>query len=58
MLRKIGISEFKELYRKHIINDFPSMERPSLKRFVRRIKRYDESVYIYKDEEKEKAYTI
>lgn len=58
MLRKIGISEFKDLYRKHIINDFPSMERPSLKRFVRRIKSYNENVYIYEEEGIKKAYTI
>ena len=32
MLRKIKFKEFKELYRKHIIKDFPKDERPNLQR--------------------------
>lgn len=58
MLRKIKYKEFKNLYRKHIIYDFPKSERPSLKGFRKRILKYNSKVYIYEENEKEKGYII
>ena len=58
MLKKITRKEFKQLYRKHIIKDFPKLERPSCKNFIRRIEKIKEEVYIYEEENKEKAYII
>lgn len=58
MLRKIKFKEFKELYRKHIIQDFPSSERPNLEGFRRRIVKHNEQVFIYEENETEKGYCI
>lgn len=58
MLRKANLKEFKKLYRKHIIKDFPREERRSLNKFKKRVTRGSEEVYIYEEDGKEKAYTI
>ena len=58
MLRKIDFKEFKKIYKNHIIKDFPPNERPSLWGFKKRILKQNESVYIYEEEEQEKAYII
>ena len=58
MLKKIKFKEFKDLYRKHIVQDFPSSERPSLEGFRRRIIKYNEQVFIYEENEIEKGYCI
>lgn len=58
MLKKINLKEFKDLYRKHIIKDFPREERTTLNKFKKRITRGQEDVYVYKEEGKEKAYII
>lgn len=42
MLRKIKFKEFKDLYRKHIVKDFPSSERPNLEGFRKRMLKYNE----------------
>ena len=54
MLRKIKFKEFKDLYRKHIVQDFPSSERPNLEGFRRRILKHNEQVFIYEENETEK----
>ena len=58
MLKKIGLKEFKDLYRKHIIRDFPREERSSLNNFKKRIICKNEEVYIYMENGYEKAYII
>lgn len=58
MLRKIKFKEFKKLYRKHIIRDFPKNERPNLERFRKRILENKEEVYIFEEEDAEKGYTL
>lgn len=58
MLRKIKLKEFKDLYRKHIVQDFPSSERPNLEGFRRRILKHNEQVFIYEENETEKGYCI
>ena len=58
MLKKIKFKEFKDLYRKHIVQDFPSSERPNLEGFRRRIIKYNEQVFIYEENETEKGYCI
>ena len=58
MLRKIKFKEFKSLYRKHIIQDFPSSERPNLEGFRRRMLKYNEQTYIFEENETEKGYII
>lgn len=58
MLKKIKFKEFKDLYRKHIVQDFPSSERPNLEGFRRRIIKYNEQVFIYEENEIEKGYCI
>ena len=58
MLKKINLKEFKDLYRKHIVKDFPREERRSLNKFKKRITRGKEEVYLYLENEKEKAYAI
>ena len=58
MLRKIKFKEFKDLYRKHIVQDFPSSERPNLEGFRRRILKHNEQVFIYEENETEKGYCI
>ena len=42
MLKKIKFKEFKDLYRKHIVKDFPSSERPNLEGFRKRMLKYNE----------------
>lgn len=58
MLKKIKIQEFKELYRKHIVQDFPKTERPNLKGFRRRILKYNEKVFIFEEEKIKKGYCL
>lgn len=58
MLRKIKFKEFKSLYRKHIVFDFPATERPNLQGFRKRILENKEEVYIWGEEGQEKAYFI
>lgn len=58
MLRKIEFKGFKDLYRKHIVQDFPSSERPNLEGFRRRILKHNEQVFIYEENETEKGYCI
>ncbi len=58
MLKKINLKKFKDLYRKHIVKDFPRAERTTLNKFKKRIIRGQEEVYIYKGDGKEKAYII
>ncbi len=58
MLKKISLKEFKVLYRKHIIKDFPREERNSLNKFKKRVTKGKEEVYIYEENGIEKAYTI
>ncbi len=58
MLKKLKIQQFKELYRKHIMQDFPKTERPNLKGFRRRILKYNEKVFIYEEETIEKGYCL
>ena len=43
MLRKIKFKEFKDLYRKHIVKDFPSSERPNLEGFRKRMLKYGDN---------------
>lgn len=56
--KKIGLKEFKDLYRKHIVKDFPREERSNLNKFKKRILNGKEEAYIYYEDGKEKAYTI
>ena len=58
MLRKIKFKEFKDLYRKHIVKDFPSSERPNLEGFRKRMLKYNEETYIYEEEGIERGYCI
>lgn len=58
MLRKIKFKEFKDLYRKHIIKDFPKNERPNLEGFRKRILKKNEEVYIFEENGKDKGYCI
>ena len=58
MLRKINIKEFKRLYRKHIVRDFPRSERSTLNKLKKRILKGNEVAYIYQEDNKEKAYII
>ena len=58
MLKKINFKEFKNLYRKHIIQDFPKDERPNLSTFYKRINKKGEQAFIYEDQGKEQAYII
>lgn len=58
MLRKIKFKEFKQLYRKNLINDFPKNERPNLKGFRKRILKGNEEVYIFEEDGIEKGYCI
>lgn len=58
MLKKVDLKEFKEIYRKHIIKDFPREERTTLNKFKKRVTRGQEEVYLYEEGEKEKAYII
>ena len=58
MLKKINLKEFKDLYRKHIVRDFPREERRSLNKFKKRVTSGKEEVYVYLENGQEKAYTI
>lgn len=58
MLKKVKIQEFKDLYRKHIVQDFPSNERPNLEGFRRRILKNNEQVFIFEEEEIKKGYCL
>ena len=58
MLKKADLKKFKEIYRKHIVKDFPREERRSLNKFKKRITRGKEEVYMYLENGQEKAYTI
>lgn len=58
MLRKIKYKEFKDLYRKHIIKDFPKNERPNLEGFRKRMLKYKEEVYIFEEDGIDKGYCI
>lgn len=58
MLKKINLKKFKNLYRRHIIKDFPREERRSLNKFKKRITKGQEEVYIYEENGQEKAYII
>ena len=58
MLKKINLKQFKNLYRKHIVKDFPRAERTTLNKFKKRITRGQEVVYVYEEAGKEKAYII
>jgi len=58
MLRKIKFKEFKDLYRKHIIKDFPKNERPNLEVFRKRMLKKNEEVYIFEEDGIDKGYCI
>ncbi len=58
MLKKVKIQEFKDLYRKHIVKDFPKTERPNLKGFRRRILKNNEQVFIFEENEIKKGYCL
>ena len=58
MLRKIKFKEFKDLYRKHIIKDFPKNERPNLEGFRKRMLKNNEEVYIFEEDGIDKGYCI
>lgn len=58
MLEKIKFKEFKRLYRTRMVQDFPSNERPKLQGFRKRMLKYNEEVFIYSEDNKEKAYLI
>ena len=58
MLRKIKFKEFKNLYRKHIIKDFPKSERPNLEGFRKRMLKYNEETFIYEEQGVERGYCI
>ena len=48
MLKKADLKKFKEIYRKHIIRDFPRSERPSFSNFKKRIKnKVENTMYQY-----------
>ena len=38
MLKKADLKKFKEIYRKHIVKDFPREERSSLNNFKKELK--------------------
>lgn len=58
MLKKADLKKFKEIYRKYIIKDFPREERSSLNNFKKRITSKNEEVFVFIEDNKEKAYTI
>ena len=58
MLNQINLKEFKNLYRKHIIKDFPRGERSSLNNFKKRIINKNEEVFMFLEDGIEKAYII
>ena len=58
MLKKADLKKFKEIYRKHIVKDFPRGERSSLNNFKKRITSKNEELYIFYENGEEKAYTI
>ena len=58
MLRKIKFKEFKNLYRKHMIKDFPKSERPNLEGFRKRMLKYNEETFIYEEQGVERGYCI
>ena len=58
MLKKIKFKKFKDLYRKHIIKDFPKSERPNLEGFRKRMLKYNEETFIYEEEGVERGYCI
>ena len=58
MLKEIKFKEFKDLYRKHIIKDFPKSERPNLEGFRKRMLKYNEETFIYEEEGVERGYCI
>ena len=58
MLEKIKFKEFKRLYRTRMVQDFSSNERPKLQGFRKRMLKYNEEVFIYSEDNKEKAYLI
>ena len=58
MLRKIKFKEFKNLYRKHIIKDFPKSERPNLQGFRKRMLKYKEETFIFEEDGIENGYCI
>ena len=58
MLKKADLKKFKEIYRKYIIKDFPRGERSSLNNFKKRITSKNEEVFVFIEDNKEKAYTI
>ena len=58
MLKKADLKKFKEIYRKHIVKDFPRGERSSLNNFKKRVTNKNEDVFIFSEDGKEKAYTI
>ena len=58
MLKKVDLKKFKEIYRKHIVKDFPRGERSSLNNFKKRIINKNEELYIFSENREEKAYTV
>ena len=58
MLKKADLKKFKEIYRKHIVKDFPRGERSSLNNFKKRIASKNEEVFVFFEEGIEKAYII
>ena len=58
MLKKVDLKKFKEIYRKHIVKDFPREERSSLNNFKKRIINKNEELYVFSENGEEKAYTI
>jgi len=58
MLRKIDFKDFKKLYRRHLIQDFPRNERPSIKSFRRRFTKNQETAHIFSQDGIDKAYII
>ena len=58
MLRKIKFKEFKDLYRKHIIKDFPENERANLGKFWKKILNNKEEIYIFEEDKIDKGYCI
>ena len=58
MLKKADLKKFKEIYRKHIVKDFPRGERSSLNNFKKRIINKNEELYVFSENGEEKAYTI
>lgn len=58
MFRKAKWKEFKELYRKRLVKDFPANERPRLRGFRRRMEKHQEKAYFYQEEGIVKGYIL